>query len=226
MTQKRILVVDGGPFNRGMTADLLSHAGYSVETAASIGAGLEAVVQCEPDVVLLDLDMIDGDVRSVVGQFWRVPCGKAFDIIPMVSDPGGNEAREALTAGCRGCIGKRCPDILAPWRFRDPAAFIRALEEIAGRGSDERMSQRFSDSDARSHRAFATALRSFVGHPTGSMVVLSNGAVARVRQEGASDPSQPLVEMILDHGGNRLDEPIEFDLAKEPSLTISYLCCA
>ena len=88
------------------------------------------------------------------------------------------------------------------------------------------MSQKFSDSDVRSHNAFETALRSFAGHPTGSVVVLSNGAVAMVRQEGASDPSQPLVEMILDHGGNRLDEPIELDLSKEPSLTISYLCCA
>jgi DNA-binding response OmpR family regulator len=57
-----VLVVDDMPANRKLLADVLSHTGYAVITAASGEEALEKIDRSKPDLVLLDIVMpgIDG----------------------------------------------------------------------------------------------------------------------------------------------------------------------
>jgi len=57
MTAAKILVVDDTPQNVKLLADLLSHKGYQVCTAASGEEGLAQVAKEKPDLVLLDVMM-------------------------------------------------------------------------------------------------------------------------------------------------------------------------
>jgi two-component system, cell cycle response regulator DivK len=62
MTGERILVVEDNAMNLKLVRDVLRHAGYDVVEARTGEEGVELAVQCEPDLVLMDLQLpgIDG----------------------------------------------------------------------------------------------------------------------------------------------------------------------
>ncbi len=64
-------------------------------------------------------------------------------------------------------------------------------------------------------------LRSFSLFPVGHFVLLSNGAVARVRATYPDHPLRPDVEVVVDANGTRLPEPRPVSLRKEQTLGIS-----
>jgi DNA-binding response OmpR family regulator len=61
MTPARVLVVDDDPDIRGLVAELLGRAGYSVEQAEDGRAGLRVLHETAPDLVVLDVSMPDMD---------------------------------------------------------------------------------------------------------------------------------------------------------------------
>ena len=58
--RRSVLVVDDDNDIRELVADVLRHAGYVVTTAGDGPAALQAVDECAPDVILLDLVMPNG----------------------------------------------------------------------------------------------------------------------------------------------------------------------
>src|SRR4029077_11653971 len=61
MTQPRVLVIDDDPDIRGLVAELLDRAGFTVEQAEDGRAGLRALHRSPPDLVVLDVSMPDLD---------------------------------------------------------------------------------------------------------------------------------------------------------------------
>jgi DNA-binding response OmpR family regulator len=61
MNAARVLVIDDDADIRGLVAELLGRAGMTVEQAADGRAGLRALHQAPPDVVVLDVSMPDLD---------------------------------------------------------------------------------------------------------------------------------------------------------------------
>jgi DNA-binding response OmpR family regulator len=61
MSERRVLVVDDDDDIRGLVAQLFARAGYEVVEAESGRAGLRAMYQAPPDLVVLDVGMPDLD---------------------------------------------------------------------------------------------------------------------------------------------------------------------
>lgn len=61
MNQPRVLVIDDDPDIRGLVAELLLRAGFTVEQAEDGRAGLRALHRSPPDLVVLDVSMPDLD---------------------------------------------------------------------------------------------------------------------------------------------------------------------
>ena len=61
MTPARVLVIDDDADIRGLVAELLGRAGHSVEQAEDGHAGLRALHETPPDLIVLDVSMPDLD---------------------------------------------------------------------------------------------------------------------------------------------------------------------
>jgi DNA-binding response OmpR family regulator len=58
---QRLLLIDDDTRLTGMVGDYLRHAGYEVDAAASLAVGRERLRSGQPDALLLDLMLPDGD---------------------------------------------------------------------------------------------------------------------------------------------------------------------
>lgn len=56
-----VLLVEDDPVIREGAAFRLTHTGHRVRTAASLREAIHHLAQCQPDVVLLDIGLPDGD---------------------------------------------------------------------------------------------------------------------------------------------------------------------
>jgi len=66
-----------------------------------------------------------------------------------------------------------------------------------------------------------TFLNHITPYPPGSYVLLNNNEIGRVFSINENLPLRPVVEIIIDAGGNRLEKAKRIDLAKSPVLYIS-----
>jgi two-component system response regulator VicR len=114
---KRILVIDDDPDVRAVLQMTLERAGYEVAVAASGTEGLERVIECCPDLILLDVMMpvMDG---------WQV-CHRLRDVtevpIIMLTVLGKEQdVAKGLHIGADDYISK-------PWSNRELLARIRAV---------------------------------------------------------------------------------------------------
>lgn len=100
----RVVVVDDHPvFRLGLGALLGSLPGVEVVGEAdSVSAALETVDACDPDVVLMDVDLPDGDGVTVTRIL--AAAGRYVVMLTMSDDAGTVAA--ALAAGARGYVVK------------------------------------------------------------------------------------------------------------------------
>ena len=67
--QQRVLIVDRSDDNREVLKTVLQRQGVQILEAAGAEDGLRLARQCRPDVVVLDLDTVDADDRSLCDAF-------------------------------------------------------------------------------------------------------------------------------------------------------------
>ena len=68
----KILIIDDEQQLRGLLARIISLEGYDVTEAADCASGLKALRRCDPDVVLCDVKLPDGNgVEMVADQGGR-----------------------------------------------------------------------------------------------------------------------------------------------------------
>jgi two-component system KDP operon response regulator KdpE len=113
----RILVIDDEPQIRKFLDISLRAQGYTVETAATGGAGLKALATHGADLIILDLGLPDRDGREVLRELreWsQVP------VILLTVRAGEAEKVGALDAGANDYVTK-------PFGIQELMARIRAL---------------------------------------------------------------------------------------------------
>jgi DNA-binding response OmpR family regulator len=119
-----ILVIEDDPSIRTALEQGLTDRGYTVQTAATGIAGLEAVLGDRPDLVLLDLGLPDVDGITVIGMIRAASSVPIIVITAMDDDP---TMIRALDSGADDYV-------LKPFRLDQVTARIRAVMRRSRRG--------------------------------------------------------------------------------------------
>ena len=113
-----ILIIDKEKASRRLLRAVLEPQGYRVLEADNGGAGLNRAVECQPDVVILEMRLADGDGLSVLKrlQEWsQTP-------VLVLSEQTGEEAKvAALDSGARDYLTK-------PFSSAELLARLRVLQ--------------------------------------------------------------------------------------------------
>jgi two-component system cell cycle response regulator DivK len=101
-----ILVIDDNHEHLELVNRILTARDYTVVVAGDAETGLQAAVDHDPDLILLDLGLPDVDGQTLVGLIRRVPELTDTPIIAVTAWPQ-ETAREMVEAyGCAGYISK------------------------------------------------------------------------------------------------------------------------
>src|ERR671911_2688881 len=129
-TARRVLVVDDEPDCSAVLFDLLSHAGFAVDTVDNGEAAVLSVRRQPPDMVLLDVDLpgINGfDVCRFIKQ------DEATRLTPVVLLTGmasREHRREGLEAGADDFLSKPCDSSELTARVRSLTQMKRYTDEL------------------------------------------------------------------------------------------------
>jgi two-component system KDP operon response regulator KdpE len=126
----RALVVDDEPRIRRALEVMLGRAGYDVRTAGTAAEGLASAVLTQPDVILIDLLLPDGDGSELCRQI------REFSVVPVLLLSAVDDEREkvrALDAGADDYLTK-------PFGIDELLARLRAIRRrrapVDGAGED------------------------------------------------------------------------------------------
>jgi CheY-like chemotaxis protein len=103
---KRILIVDDTEFYRKAYRERLTGAGYEVLSASSGAEGLRMVVQEQPDLILLDLNMQQMDGFQVLRVIKDDPKFKSIPVIVFSVRGASEEVKRAIAMGAADYLAK------------------------------------------------------------------------------------------------------------------------
>jgi CheY-like chemotaxis protein len=105
-----ILVIDDDKLTRWSLMKVLGRAGYRVRAAASAAEGLAQAGDAPPDLVLLDLQLPDGDGGSILQAFRR--SRPDLPVVMMSADATPETDRHLRGLGASGFLAKPCAAVL------------------------------------------------------------------------------------------------------------------
>jgi DNA-binding NarL/FixJ family response regulator len=101
----RVLIVDDHPDFRALARELLEEAGYVVAgEAGGVSGALAAVAVQAPDVVLLDVQLPDGNGFELASQLSDDPDGPV--VVLVSSREAEDYGRRVARCGARGFLSK------------------------------------------------------------------------------------------------------------------------
>lgn len=128
MSKKRILIIDDDPDLRlGLKIRLAANDYETYSAADGIGAVAEAC-KMNPDVVILDLGIPDGDGFCVMERFRTDPSLAKIPVIVLSARDGKGNKNRALEAGARAYLQK-------PASNEALLALVRELVEYGAGGA-------------------------------------------------------------------------------------------
>lgn len=111
---RRILIIENCADAREMYGIIFLLAGYEVHEAGSVAAGIAAVDDCEPDVLVADLRLRDGSGAEVLAHVRAK--GLRTHAVALTGIATPDARRRALEAGFAQFIVKPCaPDDLVAY---------------------------------------------------------------------------------------------------------------
>jgi two-component system, cell cycle response regulator DivK len=102
----QILVVDDHDLNRKLFERLLERHGYVVHSVSSLMAADRALAEQLPALVVLDLNLSDGDGLKLVGRLRGDPRTARAPIVACTAGVRESDRVRALTAGCDAFVEK------------------------------------------------------------------------------------------------------------------------
>jgi two-component system, OmpR family, response regulator VicR len=102
----RVLVVDDEPDIVYMVKVILRSAGFEVSSASGVGEAISELSGNEPDLVLLDLRLGDGEGWQVLAHLRDGERTKRIPVIILSAHASASTAERALREGARGYITK------------------------------------------------------------------------------------------------------------------------
>jgi CheY-like chemotaxis protein len=124
----RVLVVDDHPLNLKLLQRVLELDGFDVTAADCLAAGQDEVAQALPDLIVLDLQLPDGDGLTLARELKARHHSSSVSILACTAGAMKGERERALEAGCDAYVSKPidtrkfaelCVSLL-PARFSSP----------------------------------------------------------------------------------------------------------
>ncbi|BCY19455.1 hypothetical protein hrd7_33040 (plasmid) [Leptolinea sp. HRD-7] len=103
---KKILIIEDNEQNLYLVTFILEKNGYNVVQARSGDEGLRVAVICEPDLILLDIQLPVMDGYTVARELRKLPALANIPIVAVTSFAMPGDREQALAAGCTGYIEK------------------------------------------------------------------------------------------------------------------------
>jgi CheY-like chemotaxis protein len=99
---KRVLIVDDNEDGATSLAELLEFGGHHVETAFTGAKAIEAAIQFNPDIILLDIGLPDFNGYEVASKLRALPNGADFMVIALTGYGQDSDRKAALSSGFDG----------------------------------------------------------------------------------------------------------------------------
>ena len=116
----RIFVVDDEPDVVELLRTILEAEGYEVEATTDGGSALPRIVDCPPDLLLLDLMMPDMDGFELLKLVRQDPRGRDLRVLILSARTGHQDQLESLQLGANAYVFK-------PFSPRDLVRQVRSL---------------------------------------------------------------------------------------------------
>jgi CheY-like chemotaxis protein len=127
-----VFVVDDAADIRLLLRAVLARAGFFVTEAASGTEALAVLMDAQPDVVLLDVQMPEADGWAVLASLREQPVTASLPVVLCSVKAHPNDRARAWHLGCDGYLTK-------PFEIRDVVDTVRA---VVGRSVEERAAVR------------------------------------------------------------------------------------
>ncbi|AOW11739.1 two-component system response regulator [Hydrogenophaga crassostreae] len=116
----RILLIEDNENNRYLLSFLLENRGWEVIHAADGAAGLTMAIDCDPALILLDIQLPVMDGHEVARRIKNNPALASIPIMAVTSYAMQGDRDAALAAGCQGYMEKPI----------DPDTFVDEVESL------------------------------------------------------------------------------------------------
>lgn len=116
----KILLIEDNEQNRYLSTFLLEQRGHEVVHAETGPRGLELAAACDPDLILLDVQLPGMDGHAVARALKSDPLLKSIPVVVVTSYAMAGDREKALAAGVEGYIEKPI----------DPATFPAEVEQF------------------------------------------------------------------------------------------------
>jgi two-component system, cell cycle response regulator DivK len=128
----RVLVVDDHELNRKLLQHVLEYDGHEVVLADSLAAAERAFSEAKPSLIVLDVQLPDGDGLDLARRVKAMPASESCAIVACTAEAMKGDRERALAAGCDAYVSK-------PIDAREFAALVACMllsGAAAGPGSD------------------------------------------------------------------------------------------
>jgi len=105
-TPTRVLVVEDNPLNLKLVRDVLRHAGFDVVEARSGEDGIARALDCQPDIILMDLQLPGIDGTQAMRTIRSSPKRSTVPIIAVTAFAMSEDRERALSNGFDGYLSK------------------------------------------------------------------------------------------------------------------------
>jgi two-component system alkaline phosphatase synthesis response regulator PhoP len=120
MTQALILIIEDDPSVLTLTRDLLLAENYRVETASNSKDGWDAVQRAKPDLLVLDLNLPDGDGLDLCRRLKKENAGRELPVFMLTARASSDDIVAGLEAGADDYLTK-------PFNEREFEARVRVI---------------------------------------------------------------------------------------------------
>lgn len=103
---KLVFHVEDNADNRLLVRRLLSAYGYQVIEAESAAKARELLKTCQPDLILMDINMPDIDGYTLTNELKMMPKLMSVPIVAITANVMKGDRERTLSAGCDGYIEK------------------------------------------------------------------------------------------------------------------------
>lgn len=120
MSKPKILIIEDDPAILGVARDLLVEEGYQVDSSETGQGGYQKLTEGPPDLVVLDLNLPDGDGLKLCRRLGNSPDYKDLPVLVVTARGSTQDIVDGLEAGAHDYMVK-------PFNNREFVARVRAL---------------------------------------------------------------------------------------------------
>jgi two-component system, cell cycle response regulator DivK len=105
-TPHRVLVVDDHELNLKLLQRVLELDGHNVIPVGSMAAAERVIAEDRPELIVLDLQLPDGDGLDLARRLKASPATERFPIVACTAGAMKGDEERALAAGCDAYVSK------------------------------------------------------------------------------------------------------------------------